>query len=110
LKARPRRLERLRAPRDVPARAHARDQPVEARGKVLENLARRAFGVHAHVRGVVELRGHPRLRHARRQLLARAIAPFMPSSRGVSSNVAPYAAMMRRRSIDIDSGITSTSG
>ena len=41
--------------------------------------------------------------------LARSIAPFIPFSRGVRSNVAPYAAISLRRSIDIDSGITSTS-
>jgi hypothetical protein len=40
---------------------------------------------------------------------ALAIEPFMPSARGVSTNVAPYASISRRRSIDMLSGITSTS-
>jgi hypothetical protein len=38
------------------------------------------------------------------------MAPFMPNSRGVSSNAAPYAAINRRRSIDIESGMTRISG
>ena len=41
---------------------------------------------------------------------ARSMAPFIPNSRGVSSNVAPYAAIKRRRSTDIDSGMTRISG
>ncbi len=40
---------------------------------------------------------------------ARAIDPFMPFSRGVSSKVAPYASISRRRSMLMLSGITSTS-
>ena len=33
----------------------------------------------------------------------------MPFSRGVSTNVAPYASISRRRSTDIESGITRIS-
>jgi hypothetical protein len=39
-----------------------------------------------------------------------AMEPFIPSARGVSTNVAPYARINRRRSTDMLSGITSTSG
>ena len=37
--------------------------------------------------------------------LARAMAPFIPSSRGVRSSSAPYAFIRRRRSMENDSGM-----
>jgi hypothetical protein len=40
---------------------------------------------------------------------ARAMAPFIPTSRGVSSSRAPNAAITRRRSTENDSGMHSTS-
>ena len=110
LQLRERLLQHPRAAGDVAAGPDAGDQHVEAVREVLGDLARGRAHVHIDVRRVLELLRHPRSGVCAMSSFARAIDPFMPFSRGVSSNFAPNASISRRRSIDMLSGITSTSG
>ena len=91
------------------AGADAGDQVVEALGEVGEDLGRGGAPVDLDVRRVLELLRHPAPGVSATISLARAIAPGIPFSLGVSSSSAPYAAMIRRRSTVIDSGMTRIS-
>ena len=73
----------------MPAGADAGDEDIEPLREIGEDLPRGGGGMNVDIDGIFELLGNPGPGILRGSSSARAIAPFMPFSRGVRSKVAP---------------------